>query len=323
MSLMPTPRDTVFVDGTAQLMRFRLPEGVKPVESAAPVLLVPSMINRWYVLDLRKGASVAESFVAAGLDTWCIDWGTPNDEDRYITWKDCIDRMGRMLRRVGRETGKPRATVLGYCMGATLASVHAALDPDLYAGFVNLLGPIDFSNAGILGRMVDERWFDGDAIADAGNVTAKQMQSGFTLLRPTSQLGKWVGFLDKCHEPAFRQAFKALETWAGDNIPFPGEAYRTYISEMYQKNALYKGEHAVGGRRVRLENIKCPVLTVAAERDTICPPAAAVALNKAVKSEVAKVLQVPGGHVGAVIGSKAAHSLYPALIDFMKERRCN
>jgi polyhydroxyalkanoate synthase len=322
MSLMPTPRDAVFADGTAQLLHFRRPEGVSATDGSAPVLLVPSMINRWYVLDLRKGSSVVESFVAAGLDTWCIDWGLPNEEDRYLTWKDCVDRLARMLRRVLRETGKKKASVMGYCMGATLASVHAALEPETYAGFVNLLGPIDFSHAGMLGTMVDERWFDGGAIADAGNVAPRQMQSGFTLLRPTSQFGKWVGFIDRCHEPAFRLSFKTLETWSNDNVAFPAEAYRTYISEMYQKNLLFKGEHAVGGKRARLKNITCPVMTVAAERDAICPPPAAVALNQAVGSKSARVLQVPGGHVGAVVGSKASHSLYPALIEFMRERTC-
>jgi polyhydroxyalkanoate synthase len=322
VTLMPTPRTTVLTDGPASLYRFLPPDNVAPVD-APPVVLVPSMINRWYVLDLRPGSSVAEAFVNAGLDTWLLDWGAPEDNDRYFTWNEALQRLDRMVRRVRRETGKPKASVLGYCMGATLASVHAALFPEFYAGFVNLLGPIDFSEAGMLGRMTDPRWFDAAVVAEAGNVSPQQMQSGFKLLRPTQDVAKAVTLFEKALDPAFREAFQALETWAGDNVAFPAAAYVTYIGELYQQNRLVQGKHWALGRRVDLKSITCPLLTVAADKDTICPPKAAVALNAAVGSSQTRVLNVPGGHVGAVVGSKASAKLYPELITWMKERTCN
>jgi len=320
--LAPTAKDTVLTDGPASLYRFHRPEGVTPAD-APPVLLVPSMINRWYVLDLREGASVARSFVDGGLDTFCLDWGAPRDEDRHFTWPEAVARLDRMIRKVRRITGSKQVSVLGYCMGATLASVHAALEPDLYAGFVNLLGPIDFTHAGHLGLMADERWFDAKAVSEAGNVAPHQMQSAFVLLRPTQQVAKWVTVAEKALDPAFMDGFQALETWANDNVAFPAAAYQTYITELYQKNALLEGSHRVGGRTVDLGNISCPVLTVAAQKDTICPPEAAVALNGKVGAKKKDVLEVPGGHVGAVVGSKAAKALYPALVNWMKERTCN
>ena len=50
--LMPTQKITVLTDGPASLYRFTRLDDVAPAK-APPVLLVPSMINRWYVLDLR------------------------------------------------------------------------------------------------------------------------------------------------------------------------------------------------------------------------------------------------------------------------------
>src|SRR4051794_12140751 len=126
MELMPTPKDTLLRDGTASLYRFRRPEhgaGAAP-SASVPLLLVPSMINRWYVLDLRRGASLCEHLTRSGIDTFCLDWGIPEDEDRYLTWADVIDRLARMARAVRRITGAPRIGVLGYCMGATLSSVY-------------------------------------------------------------------------------------------------------------------------------------------------------------------------------------------------------
>jgi polyhydroxyalkanoate synthase len=188
------------------------------------------------------------------------------------------------------------------------------------AALVNLLGPIDFSHAGFLGDMVDPRFFDAEAIGDAGNMSAAMMQAGFTALRPTTQIAKLVGFLDRCHDPKARESFEALEKWSSDNIPFPGEAYTTYIGDLYQKNALVKGEHYVAGRKADLKNIRCPVLSIVADRDSICPPAAATALNDNVSSTDKEVLTVAGGHVGAVVGGKAAKVLYPALAAWLKAR---
>ncbi len=319
MELAPTPKDTLFRDGTAALYRFRRPDDA-PAAAGLPLLLVPSMINRWYVLDLRRGASMADALTREGIDTFCLDWGIPEDEDRYLSWSDVLARLSRAVRAVRRATGAPRVGILGYCMGATLTSIWTALNPDAVAALANLAGPVDFSKAGFLGEMVDARYFDAEAVAAAGNMSPTQMQAGFVALRPTTQIAKWVGLVDRGLDPKARESFEALEAWAGDNIPFPGAAYATYIGELYQKNLLVKGEHYVKGKKADLKNIRCPVLTVVADRDSICPPAAATALNDGSGSTDKEVLTVAGGHVGAVVGGKAPKVLYPALASWFKKR---
>jgi polyhydroxyalkanoate synthase len=328
MKLAPSPKDVVFRDAGASVYRFRRPEteganGSRRDSSkprGLPLLLVPSLINRWYILDLRKGASLVESLVARGLDVFCLDWGVPQDEDRYFNWEDVLRRLARAARFVRRETETSQLGLLGYCMGGTLAAIHAALHPEATALLVNLAGPLDFSEGGQLRHMVDPRWFDVEAIANAGNVGANQMQSGFQALRPTLPLSKWVNLVDRWHDLGQREAFAALEEWGSDNVPFPAAAYRTYIGELYQQNQLVRGEHHVSGRRVDLGAIRCPVLSIVAEQDTICPPPAATALNDAVSSSDKSVMSVPGGHVGAVVGSRASRELYPALGTWLETR---
>ncbi|MBK8999497.1 MAG: alpha/beta fold hydrolase [Myxococcales bacterium] len=320
MQLAPTPRDSLFSEGTATLYRFRASEASS---GRAPVLLVPSLINRWYVLDLRPGASLARALVDAGFDVYCLDWGVPEAEDRYLDWDTVVGRVGRMVRRVQRESGAPRVGLLGYCIGGTLAAIHTALEPDSVAGLVNLAGPIDFAEGGFLAHMVNPRWFDPQAIADAGNVSAQQMQSGFVALRPTAQLGRWLSFFDRLGDPERLEAYQALEEWASANIPFPGAAYAKYIRDLYQENALARGEHHVAGRRVRLGDIRCPVLTVVTDRDVICPPPAAQALNDLSSSSDKSLLVIPGGHVGAVVGGSAPKQLYPRLAEWFGKTLAN
>jgi polyhydroxyalkanoate synthase len=316
--LAPTPRDVVWNDGTASLLRFRRPERVTR-RDALPVLLVPSMINRWYVLDLRPGASLVSALVAAGFDVFCLDWGVARPEDRYLRWDDVLTRLDRATRMVQRNTGADRLGLVGYCMGATLATIHAALRPTRTAALVNLAGPIDFAKAGTLATFTDARWFDPEAMTAPGNLQSAQMQAGFAALRPTQQLAKAVAMIERAGDPSAREAFAALEHWASDNVPFPAAAYVTYIRDLYQRNALVRGEHYVAGKRVDLSSITAPVLSITADRDTICPPAAADALLDAVSSHTKQRLSVPGGHVGAVVGSRATQKLYPALASWLAE----
>ncbi len=316
--LAPTPRDTVATFGSSTLLRFRSRH-----RSGLPLLLVPSMINRWYVLDLRHGASLAASLVESGLDVFCLDWGAPKDEDRYLTWDDVVHRLEQAMRRVLRTTGDEKLGVLGYCMGGTLSAIAAARNPERLAALANLAGPIDFSKGGLLTQLVAPQHFNAEAVASAGNVSPMQMQSGFWALRPTAQLAKWLGLADRGGDPSFREAFGALETWAADNIPFPAAAYVTYIRELYQDNRLVSGEHAVRGERVDLSKIRCPLLSIVADRDTICPPQAALALADKAGSKDKHVITAPGGHVGAVVGSKAHKILYPPIADWLRSKLCN
>ena len=311
--LAQTPRDEHPLDGGARLLHFR---GTAPPRTRCPILLVPSLINRWYVLDLRPGASFVEALVGAGFDVWLLDWGIPAPEDRYLDWDSILRRLARAARLVLRLTSQPKLGLLGYCMGGTLTAIHAAQHPDTLAALITLAAPIDFSHGGMLRTMVDPAWFDADAIADAGNVAPSQMQAGFVALRPTLDLAKLASSPTLVTDARARDAFLALEAWASDNIPFPAEAYRRYIRELYQGNALVAGTHVANNRPVHLGRIQCPTLVITASRDAICPPLAATALLDHVGSRDTATIEVPGGHVGAVVGSRAKGEMYPRLIEW-------
>ena len=81
-----TPADVVHRENKWRLLRYRARAAGRAF--ATPILLVPSLINRHYVLDLIPGKSFAEYLVAQGWDVWVIDWGTPGDEDRVVTFDD-------------------------------------------------------------------------------------------------------------------------------------------------------------------------------------------------------------------------------------------
>lgn len=315
-----TPADVMHRENKWRLLRYRQrPDG--PAWKT-PVLLVPSLINRHYVLDLMPGKSFAEWMVARGHDVWVIDWGTPSAEDRYVTFDDITDRaLGRALRVTSEVSGRGRAHVLGYCMGGTLAAIHAAVRPERVASLMALAAPVRFDDDGLLARWTRSMSFDIDALVDgAGNVPWQLMQSAFHMLRPTLTASKAVHMLDMAWKDQDLDGFFALETWGNDNVSLPGEFYRRYIRDLYQADSLRQGRFSLSGRRVRLSDITCPTVAVTFEHDNIVPWQSCAELIEQVGSEDKDRIHLPGGHVGGVVSSKASTRLWPTLSDWWAAR---
>jgi polyhydroxyalkanoate synthase len=316
-----TPRALHWQQGAMRLWRVVPKRNVERVGRTA-VLLVPSLINRWYVLDLYPGGSLVRSLRDAGLDVWVLDWGVANDEDRYKCWDDLVLTIARAMAVVRRTTKAPRCILLGYSIAGTLAVIQAAREPERVAGLVNLAGPIDFAHCGMLQRLTDPRWFDSDAIAQAGNVSPAQMLAGFVALRPTNLLSDVVKLADLLvsGRDEERDAVLAILGWAYDNVPFPARAYADYVRSLFQRNELVRGMHVVDGQLVDLSKITAPLLTIVADRDAITPAVSALALERFVRSEDRSVLVARGGHVSAVVYPSARERLYPRLTEWMIER---
>ncbi|HEY5945343.1 MAG TPA: alpha/beta fold hydrolase [Kofleriaceae bacterium] len=313
-----TPHSVVWTENKWRLLRFA---PARP-KYKTPVLLVPSLINRWYVLDLGTGRSLIEWLVAQGHEVFCIDWGTPGSEDRFLTWDDYAGRyVGRAVRIAARYGRSGEVHMLGYCLGGTLAASYLAAFPDRVASFLALAAPIDFEHAGIMALWTRTPTFDVAAIFEAfGNVPWPLMQASFNMLRPTLRMAKTVALLDRAWDDEFLESFLATERWGHDNVSFPGACYVRYIEELYRRNLLIRGGFTVAGRPSELHAIKCPVLALSFSDDHIVPlPSAAPLVDRVASTDKQLVVQT-GGHVGAVVSRKASDRLWPVMSNFWAER---
>ncbi len=316
-----TPSDVVFAENKWRLLRYRA--RAAGLAFRTPILIVPSLINRHYVLDLLPQKSLVEYLVAAGHDVHMIDWGTPGAEDRYLTFADVCDRYLARALRVTARGG--RAHVLGYCMGGTLAAIHAAARSERIASLVALAAPIRFGDRthgdDLLAAWTRSGAFPpAEMVAAFGNVPWPLMQASFHLLRPTLTLAKLVHVLDRAWNDEFLDGFLALETWGNDNVSFPGACWREYVESLYRDDALAEGRFVLGGRPAKLSSIDCPVMAVTFEHDNIVPWRGAACLLEMVSSRDKEHLHLPGGHVGAVVSRAAAKGLWPRLSGFWAAR---
>ncbi len=330
-----TPASVVHTENKLRLLRYHArPQGLA---FARPVLLVPSLINRHYVLDLMPEKSLVQWLVARGHDVWCIDWGTPGPEDRYLTFDEIVGRyLGRCVRIAARTGGSGeggsgrggagkggggKVHLLGYCMGGIFTAAYTAVRPQHVATLTSLAAPVSFSDDSLLSRWTRSPGFDVEALVQGtGLVPWQLLQGTFHMLRPTLSLSKAMGVIDRAWSDPFLDGFLALETWANDNVALPGAFFRTYISDLYRADGLVNGTLLLLGERVDLGRIVCPALTVAFSHDTIAPFESCAALHRRVGSADKELVPLPGSHVGGVVSRRASQGLWPQLSDFWARR---
>ena len=312
-----TPVDVVHHENKWRLLRYRSDVRTMPT----PILMVPSPINRHYILDLMPKKSMVEYLLAQGHDVFILDWGTPGPEDQYLSFDQMVDRyVGRAIRRSCEAAGVPQVHLLGYCLGGTIAMIHGAVYPERVASLLALAAPVDFDGDGLLSVWSRLESLDLEVMIDAfGNMPWPLMQFGFHLLRPTLTLQKLVYAIDRAWDDEFLDGFFALETWGNDNVSFPGRVFLTYIREFYQRNALVRDDFSLSGKPVRLANIEFPVLAVIFQHDNIVPEASATPLAGLVSSANARTLSLRGGHVGAVVSRKASERLWPVVSEWFAQ----
>ena len=106
-----------------------------PVEPAhvTPILLVYALTKRAFILDRAPDRSVVQSLARQGFDVYLTDWIPPADGD---SWRGLDAYVNNDLVNAARVIVAERRTnhvsIIGYCLGALLAVIYAALHPDTY-----------------------------------------------------------------------------------------------------------------------------------------------------------------------------------------------
>lgn len=316
-----SPKEVVWKKNKAQLYRYH---STTSVRKKTPLLMIYALINKPYILDLTPGNSLVEYLVNKGYDVFLLDWGTFGKEDKGLTFDDIVmDYIAKAVQKVLKITKAEDISILGYCMGGTLVSIYAALHPHVpIRNLVFMTSPFDFSETGVYGNMLDERYFNLDKLVDtAGVIPPEMLDFGNKMLKPiTNFYGPYVSLLDRSENQRFVNSWKLMQKWVADGIPFPGEAYRQWIRYFYRENRLVKGTLTIRGEKVDLRHIKASILNLAANRDHIAMPCQVEGLFPHVSSEDKQYVSIPSGHVSVVFGPTAINVTYPTIGNWLDER---
>ncbi|MEZ7236563.1 alpha/beta fold hydrolase [Rhodococcus sp. GXMU-t2271] len=198
-----------------------------------PLLMVPPVINKYYITDIAPGRSMIEYFVARGQQVFTISWRNPHAEHRDWDLDTYVTAIIEAMDAVQAIAGTDRTHLQGSCSGGILAATTAAYltatgHGDRVAGLTLAVTVLDQARAGFAAAALDERtaataiersqsrgYLDGDELAEV-----------FAWLRPTDLVWRyWVNNYLQGRPPA---PFDVLH-WNADTTRMAAGLHRDLV----------------------------------------------------------------------------------------------
>jgi polyhydroxyalkanoate synthase subunit PhaC len=240
-----------------------------------PLLIVPPMINKFYIFDLAPGRSIVEYLGARGQQVFAISWRNP--DERHRDWGldtyagavlDALDATAEIAR-------VERAHVLANCAGGMLASTvvsHLADvgEQDRVASLTLGVCVIDNERSNVINAFATERSAKLATLASSrkGYLDGRDLASVFLWLRPNELIWPYVvndWMLGK-DPPAFDILF-----WNADTTRLPAALHREFITIATENSLREPGAVTVLGTPVDLSRITVDSYLVAGISDHITP----------------------------------------------------
>jgi polyhydroxyalkanoate synthase len=309
---------TVWSEGNTRMFDYGATHKAARRRGTRAVLVVPSLINRWEVLDLTAEKSLLRAMASAGLRPYLVDWGEPTADERKFDLAAYLARLARALAFVAKRARKA-PVVMGYCMGGTLAVALTRLQPRKVAALALLAAPWDFhadraghafllSTGPLLAQLADE----------VGELPVDVLQTLFWSLDPWLAAKKFERFLRLDQDSELAREFVLLEDWINGGPPLAGPVARECLIGWYGDNLPAAGKWIVDGKRILAAKITKPALVMIPSGDRIVPPQSAAALVDPARGlKNATRLDLPLGHIGMVVSGRARELCWTPLIDWL------
>jgi len=287
-----------------------------------PLLVIPSMINRAFVMDLTLRQSRMRWLARNGFRPFLFDWGDPGPREAHFRIGTYLERRLRPgFAAVQRACGGQPVHLAGYCMGGPIALALASLEQQGTGRVVTLGTPWDFTQFPEHEKFRDNRKALEAALmtmaALFGTIPPQVVQSFFAMRDLEAGARKFRRFATDDPKDRAARKFVAIEDWLNDGIAMPLPVTLECFTEWLVDNALLHGTWDIGGHPLDLGAIRAPVMIVAGTKDSVVPPASALPLVEAIGA--ARVLQPKTGHLGVVLGEMADAEIWTPIRDFLKE----
>lgn len=307
----------VATDGSTQLLHF----DVAAPSRKATLFVIPSLINRSYVLDLSTRSSFMRWLAANGHEGYLVDWGRPGDEEREFDLTEYVAGRLEKLFTIARARTAGPVVVLGYCMGGNLALALALRRQAEIDGLAVLATPWDIHAAGVESAQAIAAIAVGfePQLEALGELSTDVLQLLFCALDPLLGFRKFQNFASLDPNSSRAMEFVSLEDWLNDGVPLVARVARECLGGWYGRNDLATGNWRIAGETVDPRELRIPALAMIPMRDRIVPPESATGLATALPN--CETVSPRAGHIGMMAGHNAEKLVWQPLVEWMAERQ--
>nr|WP_202423913.1 alpha/beta fold hydrolase [Duganella margarita] len=312
-----TPGQVIFRNALIELIQYA-PQTARVYRE--PVLVVPSWIMKYYILDLSPHNSLVRYLVGQGHTVLMMSWRNPGAADRDLGMEDYLrDGLLAALAQADAVGGGAPVHAVGYCLGGTLLAIAAAALggegralPARLASLTLLAAQTDFSEPGELGLFIDdsELAFLDALMWDQGYLDGDQMAASFQLLHARDLV--WSRLMRE-YLLGQRSAPNDLMAWNADSTRLPFRMHSEYLHRLFLHNDLAEGRYLVDGRPVDLAAIGAPLYVLATERDHVSPWQSVYKIHRLCAAPLEFVLASGGHNAGIVSEPGHANRSYRSL----------
>ncbi|GAB7540604.1 PHA/PHB synthase family protein [Cupriavidus sp. 8B] len=297
-----TPGKVVFRNALIELIQYA-PASAEVWRE--PVLIVPSWILKYYILDLQPRDSMVRYLVEQGHTVFMISWKNPGAEARDFGLNDYL-RLGvqAALRAVQERCPDTLIHAAGYCLGGTLLSICAAAlsrdDSGLPLQSLTLFASeTDFSEPGELGLFIDSSALStlDSMMGQQGYLDGSQMAAAFQMLHSRDLV--WSRMMSE-YLLGKRLRPNDLVSWNRDVTRLPFRMHSECLHKLFLNNDLAEGRYCVDGRPVALADIGMPIFAVGTEHDHVSPWRSVYKLHLLTSAPLTFLL-TSGGHNAGIV----------------------
>ena len=268
-----TPSKIVFENELFQLLYYTSAEHKS---DQAPLLIVSSWVNKYYLFDLRESNSFVKWATGQNLSVYMISWNDANENTIDKDFSDYVlDGMVTAIKQVKQHSNQSHVHGFGYCLGGTLLATTAAyLKAKGYDDLksLSLLGTLlDFSDPG------DLACFSGDAqlalfdqlMKEDGYWHGHNMATAFNLLRSRQLI--WPYFIQHYLRGRTPRSLDSF-FWGEDMTQIPSKLYRFHLKNLMRDNELARTNTLIiNNTPIDLSTIRTPTYYAAMRNDDISP----------------------------------------------------
>ena len=299
-----------------------------------PLVLVPPLGVTTETFDLMPQRSLVRYMAARGFKVYLIDWGKPKREHAGFGMHDYSHRMmSHALKAIRQHSGSTELSLMGWCMGGLLCLLYQGLnqDPNI-RNMVTVASPIDMRGGGMVAGAAQALNAPAKLIRRYSKFRLQMLDPAtlhapswattlaFKLTDPVGSVTTYWDLVTRLWDREFVESHSTTSDYLNNMLIYPGGVIQDMTVKMAVDNQLASGRIEIGDKVAELDKISLSMLAFAGETDKLVPPSIAAKIVDIIASKDKEFRVAPGGHMGVILGSKAANAVWAQSAEWLSVR---